>query len=126
MDDAPSVEQLPFEMHIFLAERALRALALGLRSFDEDLVLLVAAQAREEIRASYRAWEQLGRPADGERALTALQDRGHRVLSDYLAYPSEIGSIIHATLDAASEVALVAMLWKVSDALDQVDEADRV
>jgi hypothetical protein len=127
MHGTPTVEPLIFKTHILLAADALRVLGAGFHTLDEELALRVAIYAREAILASYRAWEQLGEPAYGRQALAELRHHGHHVLRDYLAYANEhvIGFAADTTLDEkALEVALVAILWKVSSALDREDEAD--
>jgi hypothetical protein len=114
-----------FQARISVAERALHALSVGLRVSSREAILLAAIDARTEIRACHRAARQLVESEYRDRAMLALRSRGHDVLAPYLGYmdPRAIAFAFDATAAEATKVALVAMLWKVSEALDGEPEA---
>jgi hypothetical protein len=117
-------QRLEFEATVTEADVALVLLQHVLNGFDLDRALSVAMNARRAIIGSHRACEQLGKPRDARERLRQLRDRGHRLLARYLSC-EPIGHAGHQDVgitDQVSRVALAAALWKLSDALDCVDQ----
>jgi hypothetical protein len=117
---------LMFEAMAIDADVALLFLRHALNGVDAECALNAALNARRAILDSRHACEQLGEPSYAQARLAELRHSGHGMLAGFLSYACEpIGHAGYKNVgitEQASRVALVALLWKLSDALDRVEQ----
>ncbi len=112
-----------FEASMLGTVDKLYGLQLRLRDRDSERVLGQAIRARRSILATYVLWSRLDEREQAEPALADLRQFGHCILADRLhadAKPIRYASDTRLA-ERASDVALLAMLWKVADALDRIE-----
>ncbi|MDQ3366358.1 MAG: hypothetical protein M3680_13110 [Myxococcota bacterium] len=124
MDTRPSHGiQLLLEIQLLQADAALVALDAALRIDAEDLAVQAAVCMCAAIKAVYRARDRLETSYRPE-PVVALRHRTHRLLREYL-HDDVLVRLAKTRVDEhASTLMVLTVLWKVANALDEVEEAE--
>jgi hypothetical protein len=111
---------LVFESRLIHADAAMHLLGAALYSGADELALDVALVAYSAIEAVHHARDQIA-TYDSSMALWDFRDRAHLILSERLHDGNLLRTTAtHEVPEAASSLALLAVLWKVVDLLDGV------